>query len=332
MNFFVINLKKYFFSMLFFIFTISLLIFSENNLLAAQNGIMLWSAKVLPVLFPFFIATEILCSTNFCYILGNLLKSFMKPFFNVPGEAALAIILGTISGSPVGAKTVCNLKNQKIISKIEAERLIAFTNNSGPLFIVSTIGYSLFKNKTLGYILLFSHILSALVVGHLFKFWKKDKLDINYNEIKFNSKQSPIKISELGEVLSNSIKNAITTLLSIGGFIVFFSILISTLNSLGIIQLLKSILELFHIPPKISEAFIIGSLELTNGVELFGNLYSSFPLVSLLFTSFLIGFGGFSVLLQVYSIISKENISIKPYFLGKLLQGIISSIITYLII
>ena len=48
--------------------------------------------------------------------------------------------------------------------------------------------------------------------------------------------------------------------------------------------------------------------------------------------SFLIGFGGLSVLFQVYSIIAKENISIKPYFYGKFLQGIISFFLTLFLI
>ena len=48
--------------------------------------------------------------------------------------------------------------------------------------------------------------------------------------------------------------------------------------------------------------------------------------------SFLIGFGGLSVLFQVYSIIAKENISIKPYIYGKLLQGIFSFLITFLLL
>ena len=50
--------------------------------------------------------------------------------------------------------------------------------------------------------------------------------------------------------------------------------------------------------------------------------------VNICILSFLIGFGGLSVLFQVYSIIVKENISIKPYLYGKLLQGILSFFIT----
>ena len=123
--------------------------FSNNNLIAAQNGLVLWAKSVFPSLFPFFVATELLCQTNFIYILGRALNRFMKPIFNVPGESAAAVILGTISGYPVGAKVVVNLKNQKIISKIEAERLIAFTNNSGPLFILGTVGIAMLKSPNI---------------------------------------------------------------------------------------------------------------------------------------------------------------------------------------
>ncbi len=332
MNFIVISAKKYFFTILFILFIICLLMFSNNNLIAAQNGLVLWTTKVLPTLFPFFVATELLCQTNFTYILGKFLNKFMKPIFNVPGESAIAIILGTISGYPVGARVVCNLKEQKIISKIEAERLIAYTNNSGPLFILGTVGIALFGNKTLGITLLISHILSSLLVGYCFKFWKKNKFDINYRETKFNSKLTPLKISDIGEILGNSITKSISTILLIGGFIVIFSVILSILESSGILLILADLLSSFGIPQEISLSTISGIIELTNGVNLTANLSTSYYTLSILLTSFLLGFGGFSVLLQVYSIIAKEGISIKPYFYGKLLQGFFSMIFTFILI
>lgn len=332
MNFFVINLKKYFFTIIFILFTISLILFSDSNLLAAQNGLHLWATKVLPSLFPFFVATELLCMTNFTYILGKILNKFMKPLFNVPGESSLAIILGIISGYPIGAKVVCNLKKEKIISKIEAERLIAYTNNSGPLFILSTVGIALFQNKRIGIILLVSHVVSAILVAYFFKFWKYDHIEYSFNENKFNFKNMPIKLSNFGEILSNSIKNAITNILSIGGFIVIFSVILSILNTSGIINIISNFFNIFGIPINISTAFITGLLELTNGVFLSANLYKDYYLISILLTSFLLGFAGISVLFQVYSIISKENISIKPYIIGKLLQGFISTILTFILL
>lgn len=332
MNFIVISIRKYFFTIVFLLFTICLLLFSNNNLIAAQNGLALWATKVLPSLFPFFVATELLCQTNFTYILGKILNKFMKPIFNVPGESAIAIILGTISGYPVGAKVVCNLKSKKIISKIEAERLIAYTNNSGPLFILGTVGIALFGDKKVGFILLISHILASLMVAYCFKFWKKDKFDINYRETQFNSKLTPMKISDIGEILGSSIKKAISTILLIGGFIVIFSVILSILETSGILNLFANILSNFGIPNDISLSVISGIIELTNGVNLTALIATSNYTLSLLLTSFLLGFGGISVLLQVYSIIVKENISIKPYFLGKLLQGIFSAIFTFILI
>lgn len=146
MRFIVISIRKYFFTVLFLIFTLSLILFSASNLEAAKNGLVLWANSVLPTLFPFFIATELLCKTNFTQILGKFLNKFMKPVFNVPGESAIAIIMGILSGYPVGAKVVCNLYENKICSKSEAERLIAFTNNSGPIFILGSVGVSVLGN------------------------------------------------------------------------------------------------------------------------------------------------------------------------------------------
>ncbi len=311
---------------------ITLLIFSNNNLIAAQNGLALWAKNVLPTLFPFFVATELLCQTNFTYILGKLLNKLIKPIFNLPGESVIAIILGTISGYPIGAKVVCNLKNQKIITKIEAERLIAFTNNSGPLFILGTVGITLFHNKHLGIILLISHIFSSLTVGYLFRFWKRNKLDVNFREIHFNSKLSPIKISEIGEILGNAIKKSISSILSVGGFIVLFSVILSILENSGILDIINMFLYQFGISKEISSAIFTGIIEVTNGVNLSSSIYTSLPTLSILLTSFLLGFGGISVLLQVYSIISKENISVKPYLLGKLLQGFLSILFTFILL
>lgn len=332
MSFLVINLKKYFFTIIFFLFMITLLIFSNNNLIAAQNGLALWAKNVLPTLFPFFVATELLCQTNFTYILGKLLNRLIKPIFNLPGESVIAIILGTISGYPIGAKVVCNLKNQKIITKIEAERLIAFTNNSGPLFILGTVGITLFHNKHLGIILLISHIFSSLTVGYLFRFWKRNKLDVNFREIHFNSKLAPIKISEIGEILGNAIKKSISSILSVGGFIVLFSVILSILENSGILDIINMFLYQFGISKEISSAIFTGIIEVTNGVNLSSSIYTSLPTLSILLTSFLLGFGGISVLLQVYSIISKENISVKPYLLGKLLQGFLSILFTFILL
>ena len=236
MRFFVISIRKYFFTVLFLLFIISLMLFSASNLNAAKNGLLLWANSVVPTLFPFFVATELLCQTNFVPTLGKALNPFIKPIFNVPGESVIAIIMGIISGYPVGAKVVCNLYDNKICSKAEAERLIAFTNNSGPIFILGTVGISLIGNIAIGKILLISHILSALLVGLLFRFWKKNQVDLNIRNYHSDSKEL-ICLSNLGEILGNSIKKSIGAILNIGGFVVLFSVILSILSSMQILDI-----------------------------------------------------------------------------------------------
>ena len=52
----------------------------------------------------------------------------------------------------------------------------------------------------------------------------------------------------------------------------------------------------------------------------------------IIITSFLLEFAGLSIFLQIFSIASKHNLSIKYYLIGKLLQGAFASLYTYIIL
>jgi len=78
------GLKRNILSIMFGMFLIFLVIFSQTNLFAAKTGLTLWAKSVVPSLFPFFIATELLNYTNIPYYLGKLTNRFMRPLFNVP--------------------------------------------------------------------------------------------------------------------------------------------------------------------------------------------------------------------------------------------------------
>ena len=54
--------------------------------------------------------------------------------------------------------------------------------------------------------------------------------------------------------------------------------------------------------------------------------------LNIIVTAILLGFGGLSVLLQVFSIVSKSDLSIKPYVIGKILHGVFAGFYTFLII
>lgn len=337
-NFYVIKFKKNFFPLIFISFTLCLLIFSKNNLPAVKSGLSLWANSVVPSLFPFFVATELLMHTNIVSQLGLILNNYMKPLFNVRGEGSFAFIMGIISGYPVGAKIATNFRKNNICTKEECERLLSFTNNSGPLFIIGTVGILMFKNTAIGILLFITHILACISVGIIFRFWKKNKQSELYNlknSSKINTKKE-VSFSNLGEVLAESITSSISTILLIGGFVVIFSSIISILQSSGILNLfttcLTPITNLFNIDTTFISSILTGILEITNGINSISNIACKKLSINIIITAFLLGFGGISVLLQVWSIISKTDLSIKPYLYGKILHGFLAGFYTYIFI
>ena len=331
---YIIKFKNLILPFLIIIFTGCLIIFSNTNLSAAKNGLVLWANSLIPSLFPFFVATELLSHTNFAYYLGKISNKFMKPIFNVRGEGSFAFIMGIISGYPLGAKIAANFRENNICSKEECERLLSFTNNSSPLFIVGTIGITMFGNSTIGFLLLISHLLASITVGIIFSFWKNQSNPSKENSSSFINSRNNISWSNLGEIIGNSISNSINVLLIIGGFVVLFSVIISILKTSHLLTLfcniLQPLLNLLNVPLDFSSGIISGILEMTTGLNIISNIHIKKLSINIIISSFILGLGGFSILLQVWSTISKTDLSIKPYILGKFLQAIFSALYTFI--
>ena len=211
--------------------------------------------------------------------------------------------------------------------------MLAFTNNSGPLFIVGTVGISLFQNQTVVIILLITHILACITVGIIFSLFREEK-NIRFDRYTINAKKEDDK--SLGEILGESIKGAITTILMIGGFVVIFSIIISILNKSHILDVItisiSPIITNLGISNEYIKPMLAGIIELTNGLKLVSSNSVINYNLCIIISSFLLGFGGISVLLQVASIVSKTDLSMKKYVVGKFLQGIISTIYVSIIL
>lgn len=329
---FLIKIKQNIIPLFICLFIILLLTFSKTNLVASKNGLILWATCIVPSLFPFFVAAELLNSTNIPTYIGKLFSKFMKPLFNVPGEGAYAFIMGIICGYPTGAKIVSNFYNTNVFTKSEAERLLAFTNNSGPLFIISTVGVSFFGNTEIGLLLLFTHLLSSIIVGILFGLisryidFKKFK-SRNFTNLETKRIKKIYGINNLGELLSNGINSAVSTLFIIGGFVILFSVIISIFNATNISNYISNILGISN---KYTDCILSGILELTNGLSLISSIVTKNISTNIIISAFILGFGGLCVLLQVFTVCSKNNLSIKWYFIGKILQGLFAAVITFI--
>ena len=188
-----------------------------------------------------------------------------------------------------------------------------------------------------GLLLFITHLLSSITVGIIFRFWKRktNNSTQNLNNIE-RTKKIPPRLVALGSILQASIMSSIKTVVMIGGFVVLFSVIISILNNTGIIKVLSAIitplLSLIHIPSSFANGILSGIVELTNGVSIISHIPIKAISVNIVICSFLLGFGGISVLLQVLSITSTSDISIKPYIIGKLMQGCIAALYTYILI
>ena len=330
----LVLLKKNIISIIFCLFLICLILFSSSNLSATSNGLKLWANNVVPSLFPFLVATSLLSETNIVYYISLALDRFMRPIFNVPGVGAFPLIMGIVSGYPVGAKIVSNLYENGSCTKDEAERLLCFTNNSGPLFIMGTVGISFYANSTIGLILLFTHILASLTVGIILGLFSKIKKHTPVKTSKsVNLRKGDLNLSDLGEILGNSILSSIKTILLIGGFVTIFSVVISILQKTKILILTSSIVSnAFGFNQDLVLGFLTGIIEFTNGLNIISNIHLKSISINIILSSFILGFGGISITLQVLSIISKAKLSIKKYISGKLLHGLIAAFYTFLIL
>lgn len=73
------------------------------------------------------------------------MEPLMRPLFRVPGTGGFVWAMGLASGYPAGAKLTARLWKDKRITTIEAERLVAFTNSSNPLFLFGAIAIGFFS-------------------------------------------------------------------------------------------------------------------------------------------------------------------------------------------
>jgi len=295
----------------------------------------MWWEIVFPSLLPFFIIAEVLISFGVVRFVGVLLEPFMRPLFNVSGSGAFAWAMGMVSGFPAGAKITARLYEDKQITKIEAERLTSFTNNSNPLFIYGAVSVGFFANAKLGLLLAVSHYLGNLVVGLMMRFYKSNETK-NIKRKKEEGNIIKVAFKELhqtrmnenrpiGKILGDAVSNSIRTLLIIGGFIILFSVLNRILIAVGITNILASALiilfNILSLPEQLTLPLIAGMFEITQGSSLTSQVGNVSLLHQTMIVSFILAFSGFSVQAQVASILAEAKLSFKPFFIGRVLQA-----------
>jgi len=296
---------------------IALLLYPAQAMEAAQTGLLLCFNVIIPSLFPFFVLSGLLVELGLVSYLGKLLAPLMHPLFRIPGEGAAALALSFVGGYPVGARTTLSLYERGLCSRVQAERMLAFCNNSGPAFIFGVVGTGIFANSKAGLMLYLAHVAASLCVGFLFRFYKSGPSD-NCMDV------SPVRISSphFSSAFTNSIKDSMGATLNICAFVLFFTVAIHLLTLTGLFSALAALLTPGRLDPLWGERLLTGLLELSSGVS---SLRSGNGGGRLELAAFMLGWAGLSVHCQVLSFLGGSGLSVKPYFAGKLLHGLLSA-------
>jgi len=296
---------------------IFLLFFPREVLSAAQEGLVLWFNSVLPALLPFIIAINLLTALGFVRLVSIWAKPLMVTVFKLPGAGGFALITGLLSGYPMGAKTVADLYRNHDITVKEAQRLLFFCNNAGPLFIVGVVGVGLLGNSTAGYVLWAGHVAAALAVGVLTRGWNRHDDSATTRLLTLHNKTSK---QHIGKALGESVKNAMEALLVVGGLIIFFSVVV------------KAITTITGNLPFMAEGMLAGFLEITGGVKILSETTNG--IISpgrIAVIGGIISFGGFSVHAQALHFTSDTGIKASTYILFKAIGGIIATGFTWVL-
>lgn len=274
----------------------------------ALNGFALWYSKMIPSLLPFMIMSGILIRLNLSEKFASVFHPLLGKIYKCNNHITYAIIIGFLCGFPMGAKVTADLlKNQKINSK-EAEFLIAFNNNIGPVYFCGFVIPLLDLQKI--HICLFGMYGIPLIYAFFLRrtIFNNETYFAPLRKEKYIPEHNGKEHISLFDGIDASIHNSIQSIMMLCGYMILFN----TLN----------VLPHFFIPSL--SKYISPLLEITGGL---GQISDTNPLYSLC----ILQFGGLSCIAQTNCMIRNTNLSLKKYILHKVNISIIAFVFYFVV-
>ena len=319
---FKLYIKDFIATVLIIILCVILLIIPDSASSGISHGLNICASVLIPSLFPFMVISSFAVRSGISVSIGKFFSPITRFLFNLPGCTGATIILSLIGGYPAGARGIQTLLEKRLINQEQANRMLCFTVAAGPAFIVTIIGNTLFKNKLLGFILFFAQIFSSVITGILVGIISKFK---NLTPTKEKQKVFPSLREDSALVLSCI--DATRSMINMCAFVILFSGIISVLNDIGFSNRICSILTHMGLPVPIAASLVSSVLEVTVGcIDAVSN--GACPV----FISFITGWAGLCVHLQILSIIRNSKINYLKFLFFRIINASISSIIVYLVL
>ncbi len=302
-------------AMFIFMSAFSLLLILRNSDAAIKyigSGLVLCARTVIPSLFPFMVISELVVSSGLSELAGKYLNRPLGFIFGISGVSSSAVLLGALCGFPIGSRTAVALFDNGLIDKKETARLLSFCNNPSSAFLISAVGTSLYARREVGVMLYSVTLINALIIGIAQRIFTPRRR-ANMNHI---SKNSPSGIS----AFTNSVTRSAEAMLIICAYVIFFSAIIGCLSDLLLTLNCSGAVM----------AFIYGSLEISGGVAAASSL--GLTRSGLTLAAFIVGWSGLSVHFQIISVTAKRGLPLRPYFIAKLIQGLMNALSVYIIL
>ena len=275
------------------------------------RGLRLCTKTVIPSLFPFMVASELLVSSGAGEALGKFFSRLMRWLFGLSGAGGSAVFLGSLCGFPIGAKTAVSLYDRNMISKRELEHLLTFSNNPSSAFLINAVGISLFANRRIGLLLYVIVLVSSILIGFSMRFFLRGNDPPNAH------KHYPTGLHPGGiQMFTDSVSHAANSMILICAYVIFFSALTGSLTCM-----IDGIADL----PPVMHSLMFGFLELSGGISDTANIVNL--RTALVTTAAIAGWSGLSVHCQIMTLCSGRGISFKPYAVAKIAQGLLCALL-----
>ena len=257
----------------------------------AAAGLLLWYSAVVPALFPFMVLSSILSAS------GGI-SWLMQPFtvvFRFCGLSAdgwYVLLTGLLCGCPMGAKTCADFLAERRLSSSEAKFLFALCNHPSPMFLAGFV-YPMFAAQLPLLCFVFAIYMPLLLLAipaHFIYHAPFSPESIPENSANaFSSKHTRSdKSSSSALSLDAAILNSAEILVKIGGYLIFYSILILVIRNTPEI-------------PAPARLFFSGAMEITTGIRTVSDSLT-YP-YSAIAAAAIFSFGGFSAMSQTNAVI-----------------------------
>ena len=282
-----------------------LLFCADSAVESVKSGLVLCGQTVIPALFPFMVASELLVGCGGAAALGQLLSKPMQKLLGVPGAAACPILLGALCGFPTGARSMAALYDKGALTSRQCTRLLTFINNPSSAYMISAVGVSLLGSRRLGILLYGISLFCALLTALTTRLIMPDKSDAP------QPKPQPVRLG--ADVFTNAVTSAAQSMLAVCAYVLFFS---------AILGALESVCTRLPLPAPLG-ALLYGAMEMSGGIARAARIGD--PMQAAMLCAALSCFSGISVMCQIMTVCHGRGIRFLPYVLAKLAQGLLAS-------